>query len=289
MTNNPVSDSRSLFRRIVGAVTLMAVASVATVLFYDYPGEDPIPEGVVLTTVRSAILGQERELIIHLPPNPDSAAKYPVVYVLDGSSQDDHIANKFDVLSAAGLTPKVIVVGIPNMTAENRSLQLIPPFMRTDAEKQESPKGEGDKFLSFMESELFPFIETNYPASQIRLFCGNSRGGLLVMYSLLHDPEMFQARFCYSAPFWREDSIMVKKVSEFLSSRDSLRTFLSISVGQDEGEKGFYRMTEAIKGLAPKGFTWYAELTPHANHQNNAHLSASLAIARWGEYVASPN
>ncbi len=37
------------------------------------------------------------------------------MYVLDGSSQDKHIANKFDVLSSADYVSETIVVGIPKV------------------------------------------------------------------------------------------------------------------------------------------------------------------------------
>ena len=43
---------------------------------------------VVQASYRSTILGQERELIIHLPSAYDPLKRYPVLYVLDGSSQD---------------------------------------------------------------------------------------------------------------------------------------------------------------------------------------------------------
>jgi predicted alpha/beta superfamily hydrolase len=195
-----------------------------------------LPQTMVLTRLRSDILNQERGLAVYLPSRYDSTKTYPVLYVLDGRSQGDHIARTFDSLSLAGLVPQTILVGIPNMSEKNRQLQLIPPYMKTDTATA-SPPGEADEFLSFMESELFPFIGNTYPASNVRLFAGNSRGGLLVMHSLLHKPEMFQARFCFSTPFWREDAILVAKVADFLRSRETLKTFLFMSAGEQGAER----------------------------------------------------
>jgi predicted alpha/beta superfamily hydrolase len=276
----------------VFGIAILATAGMTYIIMHDhftgrFPWSQSHSESEIHRTLYSAILKEERDIIIHLPLHYDSTIKYPVMYVLDGSSEDKDIANKFDVLSTAGYTPQTIVVGIPNMTAENRQRNLTPPFMRMDADDKDSPAGEGDSFLLFMESELFPFIEENYPASEVRLFSGNSRGGLLVMYSLITKPGMFQARFCYSTPFWRHDNILVTKVADFLHSKDTLNTFLYMSAGTNETDNiknGLMRMTETLKEKAPAGFSWYSDYTPDAVHQNNARLSHAAGIARWSEY-----
>jgi predicted alpha/beta superfamily hydrolase len=281
-------------KKILGAVALILITfGVTYIILHDhftgrFPWRPPHSEGAIQTKIHSNVLGEDRDVIIHFPPGYDSTATYPVMYVLDGSSVDNHIAEKFDVLSAAEYTPKTIVVGIPNMTAENRQQNLTPPFMKIDAEDNASPLGRADRFLLFMESELFPFMEKNYGASPVRLFTGNSRGGLLVMYSLLHKPDLFQARFCYSTPFWRQDYILVSKVSDFLSSTDTLSTFLFMSAGANETENiknGLGRMTKAFQEKAPIGLIWHSVYTPNAVHQNNLRISAAVGIRRWSEYI----
>ena len=102
-------------------------------------------------------MNEERRVIIHLPRNysKDSSRKYPVMYVLDGTSQDQHTADKITVLSDAGLIPSAIVVGLPN-TRGNRERDQTPPFMRRDVNDPNSAFGAADKFLSFIEKELIP-------------------------------------------------------------------------------------------------------------------------------------
>jgi hypothetical protein len=241
---------------------------------------------VILVRFHSNILNQDRGLGVYLPSQYDSTKTYPVMYVLDGRSQGDHLAKKFDSLAAAEVVPRTILVAIANMNEENRRMQLIPPFMKTDS--VDGPYGTADTFLSFFESELFPFIESKFPVSKVRLFAGNSRGGLLVMYSLLYKAEMFQARFCFSSPFWRQDNILVSKVEEFLRTKPSLRSFFFMSVGDRETRNmkgGFERMTAAFKEHASKGFVWSAYQTLGVDHQDNAQNSASVGISRWGEFV----
>jgi predicted alpha/beta superfamily hydrolase len=282
----------SQMKKVLTLVLVAVVTAAATyILVHEhftgrFPWSHPNSDGEVHTTFHSDILKEERDVIIHLPADYDSTARYPVMYVLDGGSEDNHVATKFDILSTAGYAPKTIVVGIPNMTAENRQCNLIPPFMHIDAEDTSSAPGNADQFLSFLESELFPFVENRYPTSGIRLLHGHSRGGLLVMYSLIHKPEMFQARFCYSTPLWRQNDILVKKVSEFLASKDSISTFLYMSAGDNETDNikgGMKRMAQILSDRSPAGLTWHYDLTPHAVHQNNARISASMGIARWSE------
>jgi predicted alpha/beta superfamily hydrolase len=254
--------------------------------------QNPGADSILNVTLYSKILGQDRELIIHLPRKYDPGKKYPVMYVLDGSSQDQHITDKFDSLSGLARVSQTIVVGIPNMSGANRTLQLVPPFMLTDPAKAESPPGTGDTFLDFMELELIPFIAEKYRGSEQRLFAGNSRGGLLVMYSLIYKPDLFTGRFCFSTPLWRQNNLLVSRVSEFLASKKRMNSFLYVSAGANETENiksGLDTLTQVLKQKAPIGFVWYTYFTPGVDHQLNANVSATDGILQWGAFVKKQN
>lgn len=277
-------------KRILLFTILMLVTAIGSIFiftaFIDTDSSDS--ERVIHTTLFSSILNEEREVYIHLPRLYDSTLQYPVMYVLDGGSQDAHLAKKFDVLTNAGYAPATILVGIPNMTATNRQLNLTPPFMKMDNEDEDSAMGDADIFLEFMEDELIPFIDSTYSTSSDRLLSGNSRGGLLTMYSFIRKPDLFSARFCYSTPLWRQNNILVSKVAAFLHTKDTLNTFLYMSVGANETANikgGLNSMVKVLNEKVPAGFVWFSDVTPNAIHQNNATISASLGIRRWSEYV----
>jgi len=266
----------------------VALGSATTVVVLDLLADETIPPNVKIEKFYSQVLDQEREILVHLPHGYDPKNRYPVFYVLDGSSEDIHISNKFHTLTTAGYTPPTIIIGIPNMTRTNRQTQLVPPFMKIDHEKPESQTGDADNFLRFVESELIPFVEGKYSTSSYRALSGFSRSGLLVAYSLMYKPEMFQARFCYSAPFWRENNLLVSRLDNFLSGRDSLAGFFYMSCGENETpniKTGTEALAMALGKHAPKGLTLYFEITPGADHQNNSRISASAAIRKWTEYV----
>ncbi|WP_445457434.1 alpha/beta hydrolase [Flavobacterium sp. HNIBRBA15423] len=277
---------------ILFSFTVLLTALISIILFSYLTGNPTYPKSVIQTKLYSKILDEEREIIIHLPRDYDKNKKYMVMYVLDGSSQDKHIANKFDILATTGYVENAIVVGIPNVSGKGRQRDYTPPYMKMDIDEKDSPLGEGDNFLTFMEKELFPFIEKNYSVSENRTIAGNSRGGLLVMYSLLFKPDLFQGRFCFSPAIWRDDNLIVKKASEFLTKQDSLNSFLYISMGDQENnkmKKGFNEITKTLKEKAVKQFIWHSEYTKNANHQNNAEISASVGIRKWTEYLKLKN
>jgi predicted alpha/beta superfamily hydrolase len=247
-----------------------------------------VDDSVLVERYQSRVLGQERELIIHLPRGYDPSQKYAVLYVLDGSSQDQPLADKLDSLYRVKLVPQTIVVGIPNMTGSNRSYQLIPPFMSIDPDNRESPKGTADRFLEFIETELIPYITKKFGASDTRLFAGNSRGGLLVMYSLIRKPDLFAGRLCFSTPLWRENNLLVERVADFLASKKNMRSFLYVSVGENETvnmKNGLATLEAVLQKNAPVGFVWHGERTPGVDHQRNASVSGWSALRKWGAFI----
>lgn len=160
--------------------------------------------------------------------------------------------------------------------------------MRRNVDDEKSPYGAGDKFLAFIEKEIIPFIDGAYRTSGYRTLSGNSRGGLLVLYSLMEKPNLFHAWFCYSVPVWRFENLMVNKLSAFLRAASGLKGFLYVSVGDKETEQmvgGFTKLADVLRKNQKKHFRWVADRTPYAIHQDNALISTSKGLAEWGKYL----
>jgi enterochelin esterase-like enzyme len=91
---------------VTHSIVLLTILNVHSVLAQSTPtptSENKAPESsnVVQTNIHSTILDEDRRVIIHLSRNyaKDPTQKYTVMYVLDGTSQDDHTADKITVLS----------------------------------------------------------------------------------------------------------------------------------------------------------------------------------------------
>ncbi len=111
----------------------------------------------VIDEIYSQKLGEKRTLNIYLPDdyNPNDAARYPVIYLLDGSAQEDfvHIAGliQYQTLPWIARMPKSILVGIANV---DRKRDFTSPT-RFPKDKQGYPSSGGSaSFIAFIESEL---------------------------------------------------------------------------------------------------------------------------------------
>ncbi|GIL22106.1 MAG: hypothetical protein BroJett042_06190 [Bacteroidota bacterium] len=256
------------------------------------PWEDDTSEGVITVTLKSELLQESREVVITLPKEYSPKKEYPVLYMLDGGSLQGRCADVLEVLAECEYAPETIIVGIPNPSTEARQRDLTPPYMITDIDDSTSLPGSGDKFLDFLQNELIPYIDSQFSTSDYRLLSGNSRGGLLVLHSLMSQPDLFQARFCYSTPYWRQDEIILKKFNDFLNETDSLDTFLFFSAGEKETDnikRGCNSLAESLKRKTPSGMRWSYQITPNADHQSNSHQSAGRALGLWGMHVQKQN
>jgi len=266
---------------ILPALALTALVTTGVYLYRREPSS--LGKDVILTTLPSAVLGEAREIVVHLPQSyhQSPTRRYPVVYVLDGSSQEGHTAQGAALMARIGVMPEVLVVGLPNTSGPNRARDYTPPFMRREVDQPDSPRGAGDRFLAFVKAEVMPRIEREYRTAPFRVLAGHSRGGLLVLYSLISDPGLFDARLAFSAPVWREDEVTVSKLREALASSAGTSTFLYLSVGDQETERmirGHHDAVATLQQHAPRGLRWRADLTAGADHQSNAELSTPVAL-----------
>ena len=84
-----------------------------------------------------------------------------MIYVLDGSSQDQHIADTFYSLSALGLVPQTIVVGIPNISQRpNTSVGAALHAYNNPAKRRARPE-PGIHFCHSWKRSLFRLWQRN--------------------------------------------------------------------------------------------------------------------------------
>ena len=253
---------------LAGAVVATLVAAVV-----NREEEEPPDAHVVEAIVPSKILGTSRDVIVSLPDGyqRDATRRYPVLYVLDGSSQTSPTAESARLLARIGAIPEVIVVGVPS-SEENRGMDYTPPYMEG---------GQADCFLRFFEAELIPFVDQRYRTNGTRMLAGNSRGGLFVVYSLLERPDLFNARFAFSPALWRDDQRVITELARNVRTRVTRPTFLYLSLGDGENPKmsgAFAKAVATLRASAPPALRWRADITRGANHGNNAALSTPVAL-----------
>lgn len=158
-----------------------------------------------IETIHSRILNEDRILNVYLPAgyNPSDSIKYPVIYLLDGSADEDfiHIAGlvQFCSFSWVNQLPQSILVGIANI--DRRRDYTFPSTVAKDRTANPT-SGHSNKFIQFMESELLPAIESKYKTSNTRTLIGESLGGLLATEILLKKPSLFNRYLIVSPSLW---------------------------------------------------------------------------------------
>ena len=122
-----------------------------------------------IVELQSNVLSEKRTLNIYLPEgyNPMDSTRYPVIYLLDGSADEDfiHIVGlvQYNSFEWIDLVPKSIVVGIATV---DRQRDFTFPTTIPEDKKKYPTAGHSDKFISFLETELQPFIEREFKTTQ---------------------------------------------------------------------------------------------------------------------------
>lgn len=277
-----------IFAVLIACVVTAVVTTIVVRHEYEETADD---RHRVAAVVRSRVLSEERDVIVSLPDGyqRDPARRYPVLYVLDGSSHTTHTAESARLLARIGVMPEIIVVGIPS-SSENRARDYTPPYMRADADEKDGPAGQSDRFLRFIETELIPYVEQRYRTTSTRMLAGNSRGGLFVVYTLLERPDLFRARFAYSPALWRDDHRIVTELAGSMKTRAVTPAFLYLSLGDGENAKmtrAFRSAVEVLRTPASPVLRWRADITRGADHGDNAVLSTPVALHEYFRLASS--
>ncbi|MCW3169764.1 alpha/beta hydrolase-fold protein [Chryseobacterium sp. 09-1422] len=185
-----------------------------------------------IRTLKSEILKEERTLNIYLPQNFDKTKSYPIIYLLDGSMNEDfiHVAGLVQFFNQMYAMPETIVVGIGNV---DRKRDFTFHTDLKDLQKEYPTTGHSDKFIGFLEKELKPYIENQFKTTDTYLF-GQSLGALLATEILLKKPEMFNNYFIISPSLWWDDESLLKQAPQLLAKIKDTNKFVYISVGKGE-------------------------------------------------------
>ncbi|MEK6450208.1 MULTISPECIES: alpha/beta hydrolase [unclassified Myroides] len=180
--------------------------------------QEPITIGTSYT-ISSSVLKENRTIQIYLPKSYNDSTltpqHYPVIYLLDSESNFNYLSAYVEKLSKYPYPsiPEMIIVGIVNT---NRTRDLTPTAQNTAAMSQEqSSKIKGDSggnslFFDFIETELFPYINTNFRTVGYNILIGHSFGGITALNNLLTRTSMFNAYIVHDPSIWWDNKIILQ-------------------------------------------------------------------------------
>lgn len=206
--------------------------------------------GTETKRITSAIVaGQEYQLHIMLPGGYANSNKvYPVVYLMDSQWDFPLVSALYGEQYYDGFIPQMIVVGV-TWGGKNPNPDSLRARDYTPTNVKGTPQSGGaDKFLSFMNEELFPFIEKNYRADKNdRTLVGCSLGGLFTMYALFARPEMFQRYVAASPAFMWDNDVLYQYEKKYAANKNNPPAKLCMCVGGVERSvPAFQKLTEYL-------------------------------------------
>jgi predicted alpha/beta superfamily hydrolase len=185
-----------------------------------------------------------------------------------------------DFLASQNRCPPLIVVGIPNT---NRTRDLTPTHAdQTNPQgvvvQAEPTSGGGDKFLEFIQTELFPEIEKRYPVQPYRIFAGHSLGGLLAIHALIAHPDMFNAYIAVSPSLQWDNQHTLHQAQQFFAKQKELNKTLFFSLGNEGATpnpmgEGFEQLQKLFTASTPKSFLVRSARYPDEDHGSTTFLA----------------
>lgn len=180
--------------------------------------------------------------------------EYPVLYLLDADYSFAIAKNIAEHLSQRNHLKEIIIVGIayngPNKYRINRTRDYTPVNAKENvgfSEIQYNYSGGGPNFLSFMESELIPFIDSEYRTADFRVLTGHSYGGLFSSWTLMTKPKLFDGYVIVSPSLWYNNKMMFKIEDNLDQIHSTTKVYLTVG---DREVNSRWDMPEDLKRFA---------------------------------------
>jgi uncharacterized protein len=212
---------------------------------------DQKENGITIGTTysfHSKILNEERRIWVYRPATDNLSAKrsFPVVYLLDGEGHFNVVMSIIQQLSEVNMNsilPQMVLIGIINT---DRTRDLTPSHVSSDPEVPDSTliriSGGAERFTSFLEKELIPYVDSAFSTSPYRILIGHSYGGLFCINTMINHTNLFRGYIAIDPTMSWDNRKLLNQSKEWLSQKSLRSTSLFLSIA-NQG----YSDTDSIK------------------------------------------
>lgn len=233
---------KSCLNALIGVFLLLSLTGAQAQNSQSFPKQE-MNEVTLKKTIQFILAselykGEPFTIQVCLPKSYENQKKFPVVYLLDADKSLGMSKEIADWLMFGQEIQDIIIVGISyNKDDEtwwmNRSRDYIPTSDTVSEFGKGWPKAGGaDRFLAFIQNDLKPVIENKYSINKESSgIIGFSFGGLLVSYSMITRPDLFD-RYIIISPGLGWDNSLVSRLEEKYSISNKIlskKIFISIS------------------------------------------------------------
>lgn len=228
---------------------------------------------------QSTVLQEKRRINVYLPESysSDSSKAYPVIYLLDGSKDEDfiHVSGivQFGSFPWINTLPESIVVGIENV---DRKRDFTFPTTNKADLKEFSTSGKSEKFIEFIEQELQPLIASTYRTQANKTLIGQSLGGLLATEILFNHPELFDQYVIVSPSLWWNDESLLSASPK--NAALSKAIYLAVGKEGEVMERTAQELFNKLSALAPENESLFFDFLPNKTHGDALHQAVYNAF-----------
>ena len=243
-----------------------------------------IPGSHTRKMMSSAVSGQEYELQILLPAGFQGSGKtYPVVYLMDSQWDFPLLKSLYGQQYYDGFIPEIIVVGVTWGGIRPNPDSLRARDYTPSRESWAPQSGGADNFLSFINDELFPFVEKNYRGDpNNRTLMGCSLGGLITLYALFKRPEMFTGYVAASPAFGWDNEIIYQFEKAYAANKNVPHARLYMAMGGVErGVPGFELLVKQMNERRYPNLSMKTRILDNIGHSG----TKAEGFARGLQYV----
>jgi predicted alpha/beta superfamily hydrolase len=164
----------------------------------------------------SKVFNEKRTVWISLPAAyfTEPNRKFETIYIFDAQALEYfdqvHSAIRF-VNSEVPMIVVGVVASFSEEKKQNRNTDFLPPPDFEETKKGYRYTGNTVNFLTFVGSELMPYIDANYHTLPFRIGIGHSNAGTFLAHTLLKKPELFDALLLISPNFEYDKQQIVRR------------------------------------------------------------------------------
>jgi predicted alpha/beta superfamily hydrolase len=215
--------------------------------------------------IKSAILNEERSVVVYKSVNWAESGSVKFLYLLDGEFSGYRVGKLYEQLKDS--CSDLIIIGIINT---DRRRDLLYAF-------------GADHFLGFITSELIPTVEKRYNVKR-RILFGHSFAGSFTLYALISQPSAFNG-YIASSPTPIMDLVDPAKFMQLDSTMRSKTPFFFSYGSKDMAQvrKWTARLKNNLTSIQLNHLDWRSTIFEGKTH-NNSDIDALIKGVQFAGY-----
>ena len=201
--------------------------------------------------------------------------RYPLLIVLDGATQFDHVASSNKFLSTYAITPEMIVVGL-------NIRDRLKYFTHTEHKDFKGRTGQANALAQFISVELIQLLKDQYRVAPYTLVSGHSLSGLFTSYLLFSTDNNINAAISISPSLWYDDMELVRNYQQYPIHKGNTakRWYLSLASEPGEMKVAYQAMLAKLEQNTPKSLYWSASNFPDETHDSTPLIGNVTGLKR---------